>query len=161
MRHTYVEVEAKHIEVHKLVSAITYMDGWQFGFDASYKTPQAESIGRVMVRWEVRDIHGGSVREQYYEPNHWYDLEPLDAFRLYRDVPRVTFLQTVFEVYMYTTSNRLLHEIYDAIAKLEGHERMEHLKLSGKLVWNPHPPKGPKDEFKPFLTQPRGKPECL
>ncbi len=113
------EIESHVVDV---VSRLSYGDDWQFELcrgDHCF----------LRVTWAVRDLDPQSPL---------YDCQGRYGFRsgwtyLATSV-NVTRLEDLGDRWL----DAFVHELWAAIAELEGHERLERLRVDGVPVWPPH-----------------------
>jgi hypothetical protein len=101
--------------MREFVQGLTYQKGWSFA------TPDQFFLGgslpgfACVVSWTVPSDYGHDIvalRGFVHVDSH----EPDDL-----------------------AWEKLLHGLWHTIERLEGHERMERLKVNGRRLWNPHP----------------------
>lgn len=99
------------LQAAAMVERFTYQPGWTFKASLGEGHRVTEGVA-VSVAWQVPDIHRG------YGTTRLCAIFTLDRWELHTDA--------------------LLWQLWQAIERLEGHERLEQLRYDGQPVWDAH-----------------------
>lgn len=106
--------------VRQVVDALEYGPGWTFTLREHGRPDDASLlVEHVEVRWEVVDVDDPSGRASTF-------------------LVAIVALLPLTYIRADQALDWLLHQLYGAVERLEGHERLERFRVNGAPVWAPH-----------------------